>query len=82
MQERISEGDLIRRFGGANVGEAIRNAEAIGLRIIRPSRTEMNLGKDGQLAGRNSPCPCGSGKKYKKCCLPKIWKEKYGKETN
>ena len=19
--------------------------------------------------GRNSPCPCGSGKKYKKCCL-------------
>lgn len=21
--------------------------------------------------GRNSPCPCGSGKKYKKCCLDK-----------
>ena len=21
--------------------------------------------------GRNSPCPCGSGKKYKKCCLSK-----------
>jgi uncharacterized protein YecA (UPF0149 family) len=21
--------------------------------------------------GRNSPCPCGSGKKYKKCCGPK-----------
>jgi len=20
-------------------------------------------------AGRNAPCPCGSGKKYKKCCL-------------
>src|SRR5438552_4068620 len=20
--------------------------------------------------GRNDPCPCGSGKKYKKCCLP------------
>jgi tetratricopeptide (TPR) repeat protein len=20
--------------------------------------------------GRNEPCPCGSGKKYKKCCLP------------
>ncbi|MHC4336845.1 MAG: SEC-C metal-binding domain-containing protein [Planctomycetota bacterium] len=18
--------------------------------------------------GRNAPCPCGSGKKYKKCC--------------
>lgn len=21
--------------------------------------------------GRNDPCPCGSGKKYKKCCLPR-----------
>jgi uncharacterized protein YecA (UPF0149 family) len=21
--------------------------------------------------GRNAPCPCGSGKKYKKCCLKK-----------
>ena len=21
--------------------------------------------------GRNDPCPCGSGDKYKKCCLPK-----------
>ena len=20
--------------------------------------------------GRNEPCPCGSGKKYKRCCLP------------
>lgn len=22
--------------------------------------------------GRNKPCPCGSGKKYKKCCLGKV----------
>jgi hypothetical protein len=21
-----------------------------------------------QKTGRNDPCPCGSGKKYKKCC--------------
>ncbi len=21
-----------------------------------------------EVAGRNDPCPCGSGKKYKKCC--------------
>jgi SWIM/SEC-C metal-binding protein len=21
-----------------------------------------------RLAGRNEPCPCGSGKKYKQCC--------------
>ena len=22
----------------------------------------------GTKVGRNDPCPCGSGKKYKKCC--------------
>lgn len=21
--------------------------------------------------GRNEPCPCGSGEKFKRCCLPK-----------
>jgi uncharacterized protein YecA (UPF0149 family) len=26
-------------------------------------------GMDGATTvGRNAPCPCGSGKKYKKCC--------------
>jgi len=25
-----------------------------------------------KLPGRNDPCLCGSGKKFKKCCLPKI----------
>jgi preprotein translocase subunit SecA len=25
----------------------------------------------GRKVGRNDPCPCGSGKKYKKCCLLK-----------
>ncbi len=36
-------------------------------------------GREAAVAGcfttsktnRNDPCPCGSGKKYKKCCLPK-----------
>ncbi|MCK4921549.1 MAG: SEC-C domain-containing protein [Bacteroidales bacterium] len=27
--------------------------------------------KEGKDIGRNDPCPCGSGKKYKKCCLNK-----------
>ena len=25
--------------------------------------------RDSKKVGRNDPCPCGSGKKYKKCCL-------------
>jgi preprotein translocase subunit SecA len=25
----------------------------------------------GEKVGRNDPCPCGSGKKYKRCCYLK-----------
>lgn len=25
--------------------------------------------REGEKVGRNDPCPCGSGKKHKKCCL-------------
>jgi preprotein translocase subunit SecA len=27
--------------------------------------------REGKKIGRNDPCPCGSGKKYKRCCLLK-----------
>jgi preprotein translocase subunit SecA len=40
--------------------------------VARPAaaRSEPRAA-DGQKVGRNDPCPCGSGKKYKKCCLLK-----------
>ena len=28
----------------------------------------MTVVREGEKVGRNDPCPCGSGKKYKKCC--------------
>ena len=31
--------------------------------------TLLDLAKPVSKIGRNDPCPCGSGKKYKKCCL-------------
>ncbi len=33
------------------------------------------------LVGRNDPCPCGSGKKYKKCCLPKHQAEQQAEQA-
>ncbi|WP_257791156.1 SEC-C metal-binding domain-containing protein [Salicibibacter kimchii] len=29
---------------------------------------KTNPAKKVEKVGRNEPCPCGSGKKYKKCC--------------
>ena len=38
------------------------------MNIIREEETRpRGVGRGGP--GRNDPCPCGSGKKYKKCCL-------------
>lgn len=37
--------------------------------IIKDYRTSKIVHKD--KIGRNDPCPCGSGKKYKQCCLNK-----------
>jgi SEC-C motif-containing protein len=28
----------------------------------------MTVKREGKKIGRNEPCPCGSGKKYKQCC--------------
>lgn len=37
----------------------------------RPGKTEKQKTiKKNKKVGRNDPCPCGSGKKYKKCCYP------------
>jgi len=30
--------------------------------------TPGQVRRDTPKVGRNDPCPCGSGKKYKKCC--------------
>jgi len=36
-----------------------------------PPQIQNSSGKSTANHGRNAPCPCGSGKKYKKCCLGK-----------
>jgi len=33
-----------------------------------PPQKARTVRREGPRVGRNDPCPCGSGKKYKKCC--------------
>jgi len=48
----------------------VARVEAVGMtvsdmdRALRPPEPVVADPK----VGRNDPCPCGSGKKYKKCC--------------
>jgi hypothetical protein len=38
-------------------------------KYVNAIRPELDPKKgSGKKLGRNDPCPCGSGKKYKKCC--------------
>ncbi|HLL90938.1 MAG TPA: SEC-C metal-binding domain-containing protein, partial [Tepidisphaeraceae bacterium] len=43
-------------------GSAGEGEQATGVAVIKP------IVRDVPKVGRNDPCPCGSGKKYKKCC--------------
>ena len=42
----------------------------VSLGPVPPQENVVRAG-DKKSVGRNDPCPCGSGKKYKKCCYPK-----------
>ncbi len=56
-----------RRAGGGGEGGADAGAEAAMNAALAASHTKPVV-RDAPKVGRNDPCPCGSGKKYKKCC--------------
>ena len=52
---------------------AVNNMNVVGennAKIPNSNQTEKAkpITNDGPKVGRNDPCPCGSGKKYKQCC--------------
>ena len=54
-------------FGGAGG----KSGEPSGGDLVAETAAEMEKAKPlrtGPKVGRNDPCPCGSGKKYKHCC--------------
>jgi len=59
-------------FGGTTTGTApARRGPAQGSDIVSEAAAAVEKAKpvrSGPKVGRNDPCPCGSGKKYKHCC--------------
>lgn len=39
--------------------------------LYKEQKTSTTFRREGDKVGRNDPCPCGSGKKYKQCCMRK-----------
>jgi uncharacterized protein len=54
LHMRFMADELRHRRAPANVMEWVRDQE--------------RQAQEGRTPGRNDPCPCGSGKKFKKCC--------------
>ncbi len=73
LDERITSESLNKLFR-----VQVAREEEVKKQVVRPRNVLYNKGAAGEVpavpvrrgnkVGRNSPCPCGSGKKYKKCC--------------
>lgn len=51
------------------IQDRLQTAQASHGDDVSPAETQKALkNADGKKVGRNDPCPCGSGKKYKNCC--------------
>lgn len=59
-KDEFSEEDALMARGGQDVP-----AEAV---IPKREHKQQTVRRDMPKVGRNDPCPCGSGKKYKHCC--------------
>ena len=68
----LSNRNIIYQHGEIESGlkderESVSVLDSMGRKI----RVQSVSNNQTQKVGRNDPCPCGSGKKYKKCCYPK-----------
>ena len=73
MLKKVDE-SIVTRFFKVRL---VKREEQIPVKVnSNEDKRPGNVGKQKTIkknnkVGRNDPCPCGSGKKYKKCCFPK-----------
>ena len=61
--------DLARQIRNEREQPATMTNQDSPQRELAPEKTEPVAAAVSKKIGRNHPCPCGSGKKYKNCCL-------------
>lgn len=64
LNDAVNEANVEAATNTAITGDALEAMKRAG--IYRKTRP---IARDYKKIGRNDPCPCGSGKKYKNCCL-------------
>ena len=66
-QRQADTGGETKEEGSAAESEAVRTTAAAPERVHAPKAAAAELGPEFRNVGRNDTCPCGSGKKFKKC---------------
>lgn len=58
-------------YSGPDLGMYVKEhpEAAAFIKPVKVEPTEIQLARTPPRVGRNEPCPCGSGRKFKKCCL-------------
>lgn len=65
LLEELYEDDSQNEFAGDEPASP-HGSKQVREQFAKPFR------RDTPKVGRNDPCPCGSGKKYKKCCMGRV----------
>ena len=61
--------ETLRHLFRVTLGKPVQQTQqAVPQQAILDGEQEKKPVKSGEKVGRNDLCPCGSGKKYKKCC--------------
>ncbi len=68
MVEEIRD-QTIRFLLAAQLKSASTQREQLAKPVDTPAPEGRTPVRKGKTVGRNDPCPCGSGKKYKNCCM-------------
>jgi hypothetical protein len=71
--------DVIARQAGITRKELFRMRDDLLAQVEHERAKAMDVPLD--RIGRNEPCPCGSGEKYKRCCLGKHEAARQAKDT-
>jgi preprotein translocase subunit SecA len=68
-QSDVDEMEQRRRDEEAKIERAYQHAsaEALGNEDAQQAKAPKTVIREGEKIGRNDPCPCGSGQKYKQC---------------
>ncbi len=68
MNARKREGEVQRTSSVKITGEGLDDTVSKELGVNSQKTSNTTVVKEEPKVGRNDPCPCGSGKKYKQCC--------------